>query len=298
VGLLGVGWQVAVSGQRSRRDLARLQGRVARVEGQLEGLVGTAVGKPAETGPVGRLPKPYAKQLLRAVRGGMARLEKGQEQFAKRINEQLATEYQQIEELLALYHELQPVVALPNLRSWVASPDFHRLLHRTVRDERPRTVVECGSGTSTVVMAQALQRNGGGRLVALEHLEEYAEQTREALRRSGLASHADVVHAPLIDTVIGDETFRWYDLSAAGSVEEVDLLVVDGPPGSTQPLARYPAVPRLWDSLSADVLVVLDDAKRDDESAVIERWLTEYPQLRAELLAHEKGTAVIRRAGR
>lgn len=300
MGLLGVGWQVAVSGRQLARDVARLERHLKRVEKRVEaqldrpGGSGKGAGGTELPSPV---PKPYAEQLLRTVRGGMARLEKGQEQYAKQLSKRVAVEFRQIEELLALYHELQPVAGLPHLRSWAGSPDFQRFLYRIGREEQPKTVLECGSGTSTLVMARALQRNGGGRVVALEHLEEFADHTREALVRSGLEAHAEVIHAPLVDTAVGEETFLWYDLGAVGSIVDIDVLVVDGPPRSTQPLARYPAVPQLWHALAPGVLVLLDDAKRDDESAVVERWLEEYADLRLEVLDHERGTAVLRRSG-
>jgi predicted O-methyltransferase YrrM len=44
-------------------------------------------------------------------------------------------------------------------------------------EERPKFVIECGSGSSTALIAACLQRIGQGRLVALEHDPGYARKT-------------------------------------------------------------------------------------------------------------------------
>jgi hypothetical protein len=85
--------------------------------------------------------------------------------------------------------------------------------------------------------------------------------------------------APLKEVALGEEVFLWYDISDPDSIGPVDLLVVDGPPSSTGPLARYPAVPFFQSQLGPGAIVVLDDANRKDEKAVMQRWCEELPQI-------------------
>jgi predicted O-methyltransferase YrrM len=58
-------------------------------------------------------------------------------------------------------------------------------------------VVECGSGVSSLIIGYALQRNGGGKLWALEHEEWGVRTTTSWLEHHQLANHAEVIHAPL-----------------------------------------------------------------------------------------------------
>ena len=74
------------------------------------------------------------------------------------------------------------------------------------------------------------------------------------------------------------------------------LVFIDGPPGSLQPLARYPARRRLAPFLADDAVLVLDDVARPDEWAITERWLRDDPRLTLQRIAHEKGTAILSRS--
>ena len=139
-----------------------------------------------------------------------------------------------------------------------------------------KLIVECGSGTSTFYMARALEQSGvGGRLVALEHLPEYAEQTRSALREHGLEHIAEVRLAPLEEVTFNGEAFMWYSHSAIEDLDEIGLLLVDGPPKSSGSMTRYPALPLLGGRLSNGAVILVDDVQRRDEGVMIARWLEE-----------------------
>jgi predicted O-methyltransferase YrrM len=143
---------------------------------------------------------------------------------------------------------------------------------------RVSTILECGSGSSTVWFALALEQRGTpGRIVSLESSAEYADETRARLDDLGLAHRAEVLTAPLVDLDLpGRATQPWFDQSVlSDDITGVDLLFVDGPVGDIAPEARYPALPVLADRLTADALVVLDDTGRADEENIVELWSDE-----------------------
>jgi hypothetical protein len=115
------------------------------------------------------------------------------------------------------------------------------------------------------------------------------------LIRHRLQQVAQVLHAPLVEVAIGEEVFPWYDLSVLPPGPLFDLLVVDGPPGFLHPLARYPALPLLKDRLSPSPVIILDDAARQAEQTVLERWVREQGPFTVEHPPTEKGMAVLRR---
>lgn len=196
--------------------------------------------------------------------------------------------WKQTEALEALYRELGLEKGLPPTRGWAASPDFLLLIARHAREARPNVVVECGAGTSTVVLARCMQLNGVGRVYSLEHQPDFSESVRANLARHGLEEWATVIDAPLRPCELGDKSWLWYaeDKLLDG---QIDLLVVDGPSEEIGPLARYPAGPLLFPRLRAGAMVFLDDAARDSEKEIIKRWTREFPSL--ELRDHdcEKG---------
>ncbi len=140
--------------------------------------------------------------------------------------------------------------------------------NRVVIDDRTR-IVECGSGVSTVVLARLLRRRGAGSVVALEHDAGWAALVSGLLRREGLEPHARVVHAPL------EGEPPWYARAALERLPDaIDLLVVDGPPAEApgEGERRAPALPALASRLVPGATVVLDDAERPGERAVLARW--------------------------
>lgn len=166
---------------------------------------------------------------------------------------------------------------MPELGGWAATPSTMLWMLDRVMSTPVRTVVECGSGTSTVWIATALKGRGGdGCVVALESSDHYADLTRAELERLGLSDFATVVHAPLVDTPVPDGvTQPWFDVSGLVLPGPIDLLFVDGPPGNVARQARYPAFPVLADRLAPGAAVILDDTGRPAEDAIVERWSTE-----------------------
>lgn len=210
--------------------------------------------------------------------------------------DRFAALYRQIESLLALYSWIEPVRPLPEIGGFAALPDFLRLVADVAAEERPGLVVEAGSGVSTVVIAYCLRKLGGGRLVALEHDPIYAAATREALAKHDLEDLAMVVDAPLRKVEVGGRSCLWYDTDAISLEQPIDLLVVDGPPGGVHPMARYPAVPLLYDRLRDGATIVLDDADRIDERRAIEDWQRQHAGLMGRHVATQKGAWVARAA--
>ncbi len=67
------------------------------------------------------------------------------------------------------------------------------------------------------------------------------------------------------------------------------MLVIDGQPMPVGRLARNPAGPILFPKLASGAAVFLDDAARDDEKRIIERWQREFPDLERQDHDCEKG---------
>jgi predicted O-methyltransferase YrrM len=231
------------------------------------------------------------QEAQEAARAEIESMPKSTKRLIRELNRTVHAEF---EDLMALYRDIGPDQALPPMHGWAAGPDLARFLYREVVEHGRSSVLECGSGSTTVILAYACRAIGAGRVVALEHDARFAAATRKMLDERGLAKWAEVRDAPLTDVRIGEKTWRWYD--PAGLDEgPFDLVLVDGPPGSTGPEARYPAMPMVFDRLTDDALVVLDDAMRADEQAVGDRWATEFKGFSLEMLPHGHGTLLLRR---
>lgn len=141
-------------------------------------------------------------------------------------------------------------------------------------DEGPDNIVELGSGHSSVLMAARLAEHDHGHLTSVDHLERFADRTRDWLRERGVGDRATVVFAPLADHEIDGRAWPWYDMAVLEEAlpATIDLLVVDGPPGELGRDARWPAVPLLKSRLAGDVAIILDDGDRGDETRIAFAW--------------------------
>jgi hypothetical protein len=200
--------------------------------------------------------------------------------------------FKQLSILGGLYIDLGLQRSLPPTRGYATAPDFLRELVDHALQSQPRVVVECTSGVSTIVLARCMELNGSGHIYSLEHLPEYANETRRNLARHGLTEWATVLDAPLRNHTLADEHWSWYSEEALPDLE-IEMLVVDGPPQATGPVARYPTGPVLFKRLARTAVVFTDDSSRPDERAMLEHWSKEFPELRQEQRYCEKGCVVL-----
>lgn len=218
----------------------------------------------------------------------------------KRRQQRLSAELRQTRRMIwdsvNLVAALQPQVPLPPPGAWAVSADLLAELVRRILLERPGLVVELGSGLSTVVIALALRRTGG-RLVAVDHDEAFAAETRATLEAHGLTEIAQVRVAPLVGGPSAASA-PWYREDALADLAAIDLLIVDGPPAPVAAEVRYPALPFFWPRLKPGAAVVLDDADRPGEQAVIRRWQAEFAGAEVARLDLEKGAVVLRKPAR
>ncbi len=160
---------------------------------------------------------------------------------------------------------------------WTASTDYLQTSMSLARAARG-PILECGSGLSTILVAAAT-RGTGRPVITLEHSGAWARRVGAELDRAGLG-HARVAHSPLKSTA----SYDWYSVPEP-LPHGLSLVLCDGPPGTTRG-GRSGLVPEIWNLLSSDVVILLDDASRDGEQAAVASWTAQYP-----LVAHVDETA-------
>jgi predicted O-methyltransferase YrrM len=193
--------------------------------------------------------------------------------------------YRQTEAFSQLTNLLDFKAAIPATRSWAASPDLLLTISEIVKKNKPGLVVELGSGVSTLVVA----KSGARKIVSIDNSDVWGAKT-VALLKEHKVRGVDVRIAPLRPYANGSE---WYDLDAIKDLKKIDLLIIDGPPGSKNPEARYPAFQQFKDRLSAAAIVVIDDVNREGERKLAEDFAKALPNHELTILDHEKGTAII-----
>lgn len=231
----------------------------------------------------------YCIRLLRALHQKVsARSERTTREIAaatKELKAQIWQSYRQSEAMAQLLALLKFSAPVPPTRSWAASPDLLLTLAQLVGTYKPKLVVELGSGTSTLIVAKA----GAKKIISIDNSEEFADKTREILKEHKVRG-VEVRVAQLKPHISGSD---WYDIERIKDLKRIDLLIIDGPPGSKNPEARMPAYAEFIAKLSPNAVVVIDDVNRDGERKLAEIFANALPNQLLTLYPHEKGTAVI-----
>ena len=135
-----------------------------------------------------------------------------------------------------------------------------------------KSVLECGSGISTLILGHVLAGRGG-RIISIDHDEGWQAVVSDMCSE---LSNVEFIHAPLEQGKCFEN--EWYQLKVIGQALQglkFDMLFVDAPLGYKFPGARYPAVPCLNHYLADDFSIFLDDANRSGERFIANRWAVE-----------------------
>lgn len=213
----------------------------------------------------------------------------------KHVVRQLQHHAAQIEGLFQLYGDEHHTDAMPLSGGWAIDAANLSAVLNAIERRRPQVVLEFGSGTSTVWVGKLLRRMNVGRVISLDHITTYADATRAAVDLLGVGDQVDIRVVDLVPTGIEGHSTLWYDSSVLDDIAEVDVILVDGPPANTGPLARYPVLPLFFDRMSDDAVIMVDDATRADETQMIDRWKREFPSLREEVPVPHSTLRVLRK---
>jgi predicted O-methyltransferase YrrM len=231
----------------------------------------------------------YQIRILKRINTKLMKLvapDRDVRRIAKEIEIAARENYRQSEFYSQLLRLLNLDAPIPSTRSWAASPDVLLTLLHHAKQSNPKTILDLGSGMSTLVLAKSAP---AARVFSIDNSAEYAGKTKEMLSLHKV-TNAEVRVAPLKAHASGVD---WYDVSKLADVSDIDLLFIDGPPGSKNDRARHPALTECLSKLSPHAIIVIDDAGRDGEKDLAHEFAKALPNHSLEFLSHEKGTAVL-----
>lgn len=233
-------------------------------------------------------------EIRREISNGFDAIRSQQSKQTNKLNIAMYSETQQVEALLQLLPTLKPRWLMPSLGRWAIDARAMLHLRQIVQDHQPRQILELGSGTSTVWLGYLAEQLGTS-VVSIDHDEQFKQRTDYFLGKHQLTDVVTTIHAPLTPLRLDGVDYHWYDRKAFEGLHNIDLLLVDGPVGTTNRWARYPALPILWSQMSAKAVVVLDDASRQEESESVESWVNDFD---IKTVQHgTSGLAVMKRNG-
>jgi glycosyltransferase involved in cell wall biosynthesis len=170
------------------------------------------------------------------------------------------------------------------MTGWSIAPEFAWWIHNFLLKTKPKKIIELGSGVSTLVIASTLKsKNIKSRYMSFEHDSEYYVKTKKDIQDSGLEEYVDLIYSPLEDIDIEGKKYKFYSfpyniLDKEIGENELDVLLVDGPPASTNHWARFPALKCLKKYLSKNTITILDESSRVEEKEILKEWLVDFDE--------------------
>jgi hypothetical protein len=103
---------------------------------------------------------------------------------------------------------------------------------------------------------------------SLEHMPEWQSRVNQTLRSLGLPNRVALAEL----RSYGE--FDWYDLPPDLS-SGIGLVICDGPPSITRG-GRYGLLPVCMEHFAPNCTILLDDAEREDERAILSAWQSRF----------------------
>lgn len=201
--------------------------------------------------------------------------------------------YYRMDALMSIHNVLKFRQPLPIMQSWMITADYAHALLQLILSKKDGDVLDVGSGISTLIAGYGVEKRGNGKVISIEHEEQYFKHTQALVKLHNLENFVEVYYCPIVKHEIKGESWLWYDISKVTSFSNVQVISVDGPPGKLQKLSRYPVLPLLHSRLPKNIAVLLDDGARDDEQQTAERWKQEFG-LTVEYTNSIKGLFILR----
>ena len=205
--------------------------------------------------------------------------------------------YRQLEILIPIINKLNIMRPLPKtnaLNDYAASPDFLYEIIHIIEKYKPKVIIEAGSGVSTLIASYSLKKyNPGGQIISFDHDKLYADITSKEIEKHDLQKYSKIVYSKLIE--YSEHGFQWYNIEEINDINNIDLIIIDGPPSKLDKYARYPAIPLLLSKMSKNAIIILDDAARILEQKVIAKWKKDFDNFIYEYIDNDKGICIIKR---
>lgn len=169
--------------------------------------------------------------------------------------------------------ELKSLLMNDVLGEWALDAQTINFIWEMLQRTRPRLIVECGAGISTLVLARyaalASSSEMPCRVISLEQDFNTAQSIRWRLSKVGLESLAEIVHSPL-DANGNYSLDNFKQVLARLPRRFIDFLMIDGPAGEIG--CRMGTLPMLVNHCSDGAKWFLDDAFRDGEMKILGHW--------------------------
>jgi Methyltransferase domain len=169
-----------------------------------------------------------------------------------------------------------PEFNVPEMTGYSMGIDSIQIILDFILENRPKNIVELGSGLSTVVFSGLIDNFlEETSLISIDGESKYQEELIPFLNqfKNYKEQKVKLFEGKLTDIKIDNMNFKWFNPEVIQSLPKIiDLLIVDGPQYYLNDIARFPAYELLKPKLAKNCVIFLDDGFRDQEQKIKKMW--------------------------
>jgi predicted O-methyltransferase YrrM len=178
--------------------------------------------------------------------------------------------YERVAAAVQIQGSLQGLPVVRPMPGWALSSDAIVQVLCDLQERPDPSLVEFGSGQSTVIFAAWFRARELGRFVSFEHDPAHAEAIRRQLDAAKLASHVELRVVALADRAAVDGLPPSKSYALPDTFPGFDVALVDGPSYFFGESTRYHPLKWSLDRLNPGGSVYLDDTIRPQEKRILE----------------------------
>ena len=169
--------------------------------------------------------------------------------------------------------ELRQLLHHDVLGKWSLDRTTINFLWQRLQRDRPKIILECGAGVSTLILAKYAASNGSGlsdapSIFSFEQKLQIKKTIETRLSECGLGGHVQILYAPFSETASYEIDVD--ELAKQLRSRKADWLLIDGPAGPKG--CRIHTLPLLARFCRSGARWFLDDAFREGELGILREW--------------------------
>ena len=203
-----------------------------------------------------------------------------------------------------ILHRLFPDSTVLPFSPFSLNPNTILHIINDLQVNKRNSVIEFGSGISTLIMAKFIKSNGlTTQVLSVDHDVKWSTYIEEELIKHNCSEHVTLLVAPLCEINNDQYSGQWYNqtiIKKAIDQKTFDMLLVDGPSAREHKHVRYSALPVLFNALDENFIIFLDDIRRQGEREILEKWEVMFHNVKKDVIVNydvNKVYAVIKSPG-
>lgn len=148
-----------------------------------------------------------------------------------------------------------------------------RRLSKLLERHIPTSILEIGTGCSTIVVADYCKRHNA-KFASYDCEEPYRKQTVSWMAKTGLEAYT---HCVRLCRVIHDKSEHIFVLEMPDLQVDINFVIIDGPSNITH--GRRGVMRSIWQFLDKRCLILIDDFHLSKTQRDLKFWQSQFPSL-------------------